>query len=109
MNGVGKHLSFELNAHLQTPFIQGTMDMTEIFELSAGVKWNFAGDKCSLSAQCRDIFNTGVPELKVRYKGQNLQLTDNSYPRTVFVNFTYRFGGWKQKKYRKADTSRFGH
>ena len=106
---IGKHLSFELNAHLQTPFIQGTMDMTEIFELSAGVKWNFAGDKCSLSAQCQDIFNTGVPELKVRYKGQNLQLIDNSYPRTILVKFTYRFGGWKQKKYRKADTSRFGH
>lgn len=106
---VGKHLSFELNAHLQTPFIQGTMDITEIFELSAGVKWNFAGDKCSLSTQCRDIFNTGVPETKVRYNGQNLLMKPQPYSRSFSINFTYRFGGWKQKKYRKADTSRFGH
>ena len=37
---VGKNLSLELTGNIQTPFIQGTLDLASSFNLTAGVKWN---------------------------------------------------------------------
>lgn len=106
---VNKSLSFEVNGNMQTPFIQGTFDLASLFNLTAGLKWNFAKDRCSLTARCNDIFNTSVPEMKVRFKGQHLDLNNSFYSRSVSLNFSYRFGGFKKKKTKEVDTTRFGH
>lgn len=106
---VNKSLSFEVNGNMQTPFIQGTFDLASLFNLTAGLKWNFAKDRCSLTARCNDIFNTNVPEMKVRFKGQHLDLNNSFYSRSVSLNFSYRFGGFKKKKTKEVDTTRFGH
>ena len=47
---VGKNLSFELTGNIQTPFIQGTLDLNSSFNLTAGMKWSFAKNRCSLIA-----------------------------------------------------------
>lgn len=106
---IGKHLSFELVGNIQTPFIQGTLDLASSFNLTAGMKWSFANDKCSFTARCSDIFNSGMPDMKVRFKGQYLDMNTGFYTRTVTLNFTYRFGGYKKPKVKDVDTSRFGH
>lgn len=104
-----ENLAFELNASLQTPALQGTFDIGTFFDLTAGVKWTFANDKMSLSARCSDLFNTAMPKLKVRFKGQYLDMNTPFYSRTVTLHFSYRFGGYKKKEIRNVDTSRFGH
>lgn len=104
-----ENLAFELNASLQTPALQGTFDIGTFFDLTAGVKWTFAKDKMSLSARCSDLFNTAMPKLKVRFKGQYLDMNTPFYSRTVTLHFSYRFGGYKKKEIRNVDTSRFGH
>ena len=91
---VGKNLAFELIGSLQTPMIQGTFDIEAVCNLTAGLKWNFANDRISLSARCSDLFNSGKPALQVR---------------AFTLHFSYRFGGYKKKEVRKVDTSRFGH
>ncbi|WP_308757235.1 outer membrane beta-barrel protein [uncultured Bacteroides sp.] len=106
---VGKNLSFELTGNIQTPFIQGTLDLASSFNLTAGMKWNFAKDRCSLTVRCSDIFNSSMPDMKVRFKGQYLDMNPGFYTRTVSLNFTYRFGGYKKQKIKGVDTSRFGH
>lgn len=106
---VGKNLSFELTGNIQTPFIQGTLDLASTFNLTAGMKWNFAKDKCTLTARCSDIFNSSMPDMKVRFKGQYLDMNSSFYTRTVSLNFTYRFGGYKKQEVKEVDTSRFGH
>lgn len=106
---VGKNLSFELAGNIQTPFIQGTLDLASTFNLTAGMKWNFAKNKCSLTARCSDIFNSSMPDMKVRFKGQYLDMNSSFYSRTVSLNFTYRFGGYKKQEVKEVDTSRFGH
>ena len=53
-----------------------------IFNLTAGLKWNFANDKLSLSARCNDIFDTGMPATKVRFKGQHLDMNSGFYSRS---------------------------
>lgn len=106
---VGKNLSFELVGNIQTPFIQGTLDLATSFNLTAGMKWSFAKDKCSLTARCSDIFNTSMPNMKIRFKGQYLDMNTRFYTRTISLNFTYRFGGFKKQDVKGVDTSRFGH
>lgn len=106
---VGKNLSFELIGRMQTPFIQGTLDLASTFNLTAGMKWSFAKDKCSLTARCSDIFNSSMSDMKVRFKGQYLDMNSGFYTRTVSLNFTYRFGGYKKQEVKGVDTSRFGH
>lgn len=105
---INKNLAFELMGFVQTPTIQGTFNIETIFNLTAGVKWNFANDKFSLSARCDDIFNTGMPKTNVRFKGQYLDMNSAFYSRAFTINFTYRFGGYKRKEVKGIDTSRFG-
>lgn len=104
-----KNLSFELTGNIQTPFIQGTLDLASSFNLTAGMRWNFAKDKCSFTVRCSDIFNSSMPNMKVRFKGQYLDMNSSFYTRTVSLNFTYRFGGYKKTVMQGVDTSRFGH
>ncbi len=106
---INKNLAFELIGDVQTPAIQGTFDIESIFNLTAGVKWSFAKDKMSLSARCNDLFNMGMPKIKVRFKGQYLDMNSAYYSRAFTVHFSYRFGGYKKKEIKKVDTSRFGH
>ena len=106
---VGKNLSFELTGNIQTPFIQGTLDLNSSFNLTAGMKWSFAKNRCSLIARCSDIFNSSIPDMKVRFKGQHLDMNTGFYTRTVSLNFTYCFGGYKKQEIKGVDTSRFGH
>lgn len=104
---VNKNLSFELMGNVQTPVIQGTFDIESIFNLTAGLRWNFANDKLSLSVHCYDIFDTGMPATKVRFKGQNLNMDSGFYSRAFTLHFSYRFGGYKKKEIKGVDTSRF--
>ncbi len=106
---VNRHLVFELRGFVQTPAIQGTFDLKTAGSADAGVKWTFAGDKAELSARCDDIFNTGRPESDLRYRGQDLRMENAFYLRTFTLNFRFRFGGYKEKKVKAVDTSRFGH
>lgn len=106
---VNKYLSFELMGNVQTPVIQGTFDIAAIYNLTAGMKWSLANDKIHLSVRCNDLFDTGMPKLKVRFKGQYVDMDNSAYSRAFTVHLSYRFGGYKKKEVKKVDTSRFGH
>ena len=82
---------------MQTPAIQGTYDLKMVGTVDAGVKWTFAGDKATLSARCSDIFNTSMPECNLRYGGQDVRMENSFYLRTLTLNFSFRFGGYKKK------------
>lgn len=94
---------------MQTPAIQGTYDLKMVGTVDAGVKWTFAGDKATLSARCSDIFNTSMPECNLRYGGQDVRMENSFYLRTLTLNFSFRFGGYKKKEIKEVDTSRFRH
>ena len=105
---VYKGLSLELNGNVQTPAIQGTFDVNSVFNLTAGLKWSFAKDKATVSARCSDIFETGMPNIKIRFKGQHLDMDNAFYSRVFTVHLSYRFGGYTKKESKSVDTSRFG-
>ena len=104
---VGKHLSFELRGLYQTKAIQGTFDIEPAFNLRAAARWTFAGGKASVSLVGDDLLETGYPVTKVRFKGQHLDMNNAFYNRSLTLRFTYRLGGYKEKKKKEVDTSRF--
>ena len=89
---IGKNLAFELIGSIQTPMIQGTFDIETVYNLTAGLKWSFASDRINLSARCSDLFNSGMPNLKVRFNGQHLDMNNDFYSRSFTIHFSYRFG-----------------
>ncbi len=106
---VNRHISFELNGRIQTPAIQGTWDIKTVYNLDAGMKWKFAKENATLSIMCNDILDKGFPNSTVDFKGQRLEMTNNRYHRSLSINFSYKFGGYKARNSKKVDTSRFGH
>lgn len=106
---VTRNLAFELMGFVQTPTIQGTFNIELIFNLNAGMKWNFGNEKFSLSVRGNDISNTGMPQANVRFKGQYVDMNSGFYSRTFSMDFMYRFGGYKRKEIKKVDASRFGY
>ena len=106
---ISKNIFFNLNGRYVTPPIQGTYDAGHVFEMNTSAKWNFAKGKATLSAQLNDIFETSIPKIKVRFKGQNLDMNTAYYLRALTISFVYRFGGYKEKEQKLLDTSRFGH
>ena len=56
---------------------------------------------------CTDLFETGGINPRIDYRGQQLRMAFARY-REVGLSFTYRFGGYTEKKREEVDTSRFG-
>jgi hypothetical protein len=104
-----KHLTFELNGMYTSPLIQGTYDLTHLMTIDASAKWRFCKDKCTLSARLNDLFNSGMPKTKVNFANQHFDMNTAYYLRSFTLTFSYRFGGYKEKKHKSVDTSRFGH
>lgn len=106
---VSKHITLELNGMYTSPLIQGTYNLTHFMEVDASAKWRFCKDRCCLSANLNDLFNSGMPKTNVHYANQNFSMNTTYYLRSFSLTFDYRFGGYKDKKHKEVDTSRFGH
>ena len=102
-------LNLEVNGFFQSPAIQGTYDISSLGSVDAALKWTFDKGRATLSVRCSDIFETGSPMTHIRYGGQWLDMGSQRYMRTTTVHFSYRFGGYREKKHKDVDTSRFGH
>lgn len=106
---VNKDLVFEVNGFVQSPVTQGTFSVKTMWQVSAGVKWNFAKGNGTLSCFYNDIFNSIMSDMTMNFRGQHLMQKNNLYTRRLNIALTYRFGGYKKKEDKKVDTSRFGH
>ena len=99
----------ELSGSYITPNIQGPMTISRMYSVDAGIKWTFANDKAVLSLKVNDIFNSWTPkDLNLNYKTQNLKMRMVPDSRRFSVSFTYKFGGYKEKRHKEIDSSRFG-
>lgn len=102
-------IDLEVNGFFQSAAIQGTFDVEPLGSADAAVKWTFDRGRATLSVRCNDLFDSGMPRTKIRYRGQWLDMGAQRYTRTATVHFSYRFGGYKERRHKEVDTSRFGH
>lgn len=101
-------ISIDVNLFYNSSTIQGIWDLSDRWGVDAGVKCALAKGKAILSFQCDDIFESKYPTIKIRHNTQCQDINSNFYNRTFYVTLTYKFNGYKEKRTRTVDTSRFG-
>lgn len=99
-------LSLTVDGRLQGRAIQGIYDIPTCGNLSATLRYSFMNGNAILTAWCRDIFQTSMPCPQIGYDRQWVTNNYSSF-RSVGLSFTWKFGGYKEKKREKVDTSRF--
>ena len=102
-------LKMEATAFYLTPSLQGIYDLSSIWSLDAGIKWTLSGGKGELKLKGSDLVNSSVPDPKIRYADQNVNMAVFKDSRMVRLSFVWKFGGYEEKKRQHIDTSRFGH
>lgn len=103
------NLKLDLNGYYITGAVQGIYDLGSVYNVSAGLKWQFSNDKATVLLKCDNIFRSNIPKkIEINQANQYSRLTKIDDTRCVTVSFIWKFGGYKSKKHDKVDTSRFG-
>lgn len=100
-------LKFTLSGFYQNKAIQGIFDLPRSGYLNSALRYTFAKGKAQLTLKCDDIFNTSTISTRVRFGQQNVANNYRQMAREFGVAFSYKFGGYKEKKREEVDTSRF--
>lgn len=100
-----RDLSVTLTGFARTKAYQGTMDLPPSGNLDISLRYAFAKGNAVVNLYCNDIFETSMIAPECRWAGQNVTTTFGCF-RTVGVSFSYKFGGYKEKKRNEVDTSR---
>lgn len=91
-----------------SPSLQGIADLSQIWRIDAGVKWQFGKKRCcELDLKFDDVFNTWSPVLTIDHAGQEYRKSVYDMTRNLKLTFIWRFNGFKPKD-TAIDTSRFG-
>lgn len=94
-----------LSGFARTRAFQGPMDLPPSGNLDIALRYAFARGNAVLNVWCNDIFETSSIAPECRWAGQNLTTRFSCF-RAAGVSFSYRFGGYKEKKTNEVDTSR---
>ena len=99
-------LRLTLNGFMRSKAHQGTYDLPASGNVDIALRYAFAGKNCTLSAWCKDIFETAGIDPYIRLARQWVT-NDYSCYRSVGLSFTWKFGGYQEKRREAVDTSRF--
>lgn len=102
-------LSLSVDFTYISPLIQGLADLSALWKVDAGVKWQFGKKRCcEIDLQANDIFNRWSPTMTIRHAGQDYRMKVRDMTRNLKLTFIWRFNGFKPKNESGIDTSRFG-
>lgn len=100
------NLYLQLNARYQSKAIQGIYNLGEIFDLSTGLKWIITKD-VSILCQYNNIIKRRNPRpIKIDFEDQ-YSLRKNYEVSEFKFTFVWKFGNYKELKYKNIDDSRF--
>lgn len=103
------NLKLDLNGYYITGAVQGLYDLGSVYNVTAGLKWQFADDRATLLLKCDNIFRSNIPnKIEINQANQYSRLHKLDDTRCLTVSFIWKFGGYKSKSHDKVDTSRFG-
>ena len=99
-------LKLTLTGMARSKATQGIYDLPSSGYVNAALRYGFAKGKAILNLYCNDIFETGQIKPRIRFGTQNVT-NDYTCFREIGVSFTYKFGGYREKKREEVDRSRF--
>lgn len=101
-------ISLSVDFSYVTPSLQGIAELSGIWRVDAGVKWQFGKSRCcELNLKADDIFNKWSPTMTIIHAGQDYRMKVRDMTRNLKLTFIWRFNGFKPKDV-DIDTSRFG-
>lgn len=103
-----KNLSLDLTGDYCTKVIQGLYDIDPLYSLDAALVWTLPKQKLRLTLKGNDLLNSQKPLTHIDQQGQKSRMELFQDNRSVLLTIRYSFGGYKEKKVKAVDTSRFG-
>jgi len=92
-----------------SPSVQGIADLSSMWKVDAGVKWQFGKKRCcELDLKADDIFNRWSPTMTINHAGQDFRMKVRDMTRNLKLTFIWRFNGFRPTSDASIDTSRFG-
>lgn len=103
------NIKAELSGSYISKNIQGPMYISKMYRADAGIKWISRNKNCEINLKINDAFNSWSPKnLVMHYKAQDYKLIMQPDSRSLSISFSYKFGGFKNRRMRDIDTQRFG-
>ena len=99
-------ITLSVDGMIRSKAIQATYNLPASGDVNLSARWLFMKKHAIVRVFCNDIFQTSVINPRINYDRQNLSMDFSCY-REFGVSFTYKFGGYKEKKNQAIDTSRF--
>lgn len=101
-------VSLSIDFSYISPSLQGIADLSSMWKVDAGVKWQFGKKRCcELNLKADDIFNSWSPTMIINQAGQDYKMKVRDMTQNLKLTFIWRFNGFKPKD-SDIDTSRFG-
>ncbi len=101
-------VSISVDLSYISPSLQGISDLSGIWKIDAGIKWQFGKSRsCEFDLKADDIFNKWSPTMTINHAGQDYRMKVRDMSRNLRLTFIWRFNGFKPKD-ADIDTSRFG-
>lgn len=103
-----KNLSLDISGDYSSPAIQGIYDIDPLYSLDAALVWTLPKKRLRLTLKGSDLLNSQKPLTHIDEQGQKSRMELFQDVRSVSLTLRYSFGGYKEKKVKSVDTSRFG-
>ena len=101
-------VSISVDLSYISPSLQGISDLSGIWKIDAGIKWQFGKSRsCEFDLKADDIFNKWSPTMTINHAAQDYRMKVRDMSRNLRLTFIWRFNGFKPKD-TEIDTSRFG-
>lgn len=103
-----KNLSLNISGDYSSPAIQGIYDIDPLYSLDAALVWTLPKKRLRLTLKGSDLLNSQKPLTHIDEQRQKSRMELFQDIRSVSLTLRYSFGGYKEKKVKSVDTSRFG-
>ena len=103
-----KNLSLDISGDYSSPAIQGIYDIDPLYSLDAALVWTLPKKRLRLTLKGSDLLNSQKPLTHIDEQRQKSRMELFQDIRFVSLTLRYSFGGYKEKKVKSVDTSRFG-
>lgn len=101
-------ISINLTGMYKMPSVLGIWEREAGWLLNAGISGAFLNDNLTVDLTGFDLLQTLYPAYKVRLGSQWMDICADKYSRSIKLNIAYNFKGYKEKKLKTYDTSRYG-
>lgn len=103
-----KNFSLDISGDYSSPAIQGIYDIDPLYSLDAALVWTLPKKRLRLTLKGSDLLNSQKPLTHIDEQRQKSRMELFQDIRSVSLTLRYSFGGYKEKKVKSVDTSRFG-